>query len=92
LSRINESCDQIEQDRFPGATGTKNDKELTTFDADADIFQPESLSMSFFFLVSVSSRSSLNMVRMIKSAMNIAFIVEELCLFRISKMSQKAIV
>jgi len=52
----------------------------------------ESLSMSFFFLVSVSSRSSLNMVRMIKSAMNIAFIVEELCLFRISKMSQKAIV
>jgi len=29
---------------------------------------------------------------MIKSAMNIAFIVEELCLFRISKMSQKAIV
>ena len=32
------------------------------------------------------------MVRMIKSAMNIAFIVEELCLFRISKMSQKPIV
>jgi len=28
---------------------------------------------------------------MIKSAMNIAFIVEELCLFRISKMSQKAL-
>jgi hypothetical protein len=47
--------------------------------------------MSFFFLASVSSRTTINTVRVIKSGMNIAFIVEELCLFRISKMSQEAL-